>query len=64
MKPNFTQKVTNWGNFPVVEKEMRSEDSFKNIKNSSSATMKLLPEETEGAMEMLHWEKAYFLPKN
>ncbi|WP_336959342.1 FAD-binding oxidoreductase [Chryseobacterium contaminans] len=32
MKPNFTQKVTNWGNFPVVEKEMRSEDSFKNIK--------------------------------
>ncbi|OCA76623.1 FAD-linked oxidase [Chryseobacterium contaminans] len=32
MKPNFTQRVTNWGNFPVVEKEMRSEDSFKNIK--------------------------------
>lgn len=32
MKPNFTQKVTNWGNFPVVEKEMRSEDSFKKIK--------------------------------
>lgn len=32
MKPNFTQKVTNWGNFPVVEKEMRSEDNFKKIK--------------------------------
>lgn len=32
MKPNFVQKVTNWGNFPVVEKEMRSEDSFKKIK--------------------------------
>ncbi|MDQ0780598.1 FAD-binding oxidoreductase [Chryseobacterium sp. W4I1] len=32
MKPNFTQKITNWGNFPVVEKEMRSEDSFKKIK--------------------------------
>ncbi|AKK73443.1 FAD-linked oxidase [Chryseobacterium gallinarum] len=32
MKPNFTQKVTNWGNYPVVEKEMRSEDSFKKIK--------------------------------
>ncbi|MFP3599538.1 FAD-binding protein [Chryseobacterium sp. SIMBA_029] len=32
MKPNFTQKVTNWGNFPVVEKEMRSEDSFKKIR--------------------------------
>ena len=33
MKPNFTQKVTNWGNFPVVEKEMKSEDSFKRIKD-------------------------------
>jgi len=33
MKPNFTQKVTNWGNFPIVEKEMRSEDSFKKIKD-------------------------------
>ncbi|WP_312399886.1 FAD-binding oxidoreductase [Chryseobacterium sp.] len=32
MKPNFVQKVTNWGNFPVVEKEMKSEDSFKNIR--------------------------------
>lgn len=32
MKPNFIQKVTNWGNFPIVEKEMRSEDSFRKIK--------------------------------
>ncbi|MGO4708967.1 FAD-binding protein [Chryseobacterium sp. 2TAF14] len=32
MKPNFIQKVTNWGNFPVVEKEMKSEDSFRKIK--------------------------------
>lgn len=32
MKPNFIQKVTNWGNFPVVEKEMRSEDSYGKIK--------------------------------
>jgi decaprenylphospho-beta-D-ribofuranose 2-oxidase len=32
MKPNFIQKVTNWGNFPIVEKEMRSEDSYKKIK--------------------------------
>lgn len=32
MKPNFTQKVTNWGNFPVVEKEMKSEDSYRKIK--------------------------------
>lgn len=32
MKPNFIQKVTNWGNFPIVEKEMKSEDSFRKIK--------------------------------
>lgn len=32
MKPNFIQQVTNWGNFPIVEKEMKSEDSFKKIK--------------------------------
>lgn len=33
MKPNFVQKVTNWGNFPVVEKEIKSEDNFKKIKD-------------------------------
>ncbi len=33
MKPNFIQKVTNWGNFPVVEKEMKSEDSLSKIKD-------------------------------
>ncbi|WP_143884149.1 FAD-binding oxidoreductase [Chryseobacterium binzhouense] len=32
MKPDFTQKVSNWGNFPVVEKQMKSEDSFRKIK--------------------------------
>lgn len=32
MKPNFIQKVSNWGNFPVVEKEMKSEDSLRKIK--------------------------------
>lgn len=32
MKPNFIQKVTNWGNYPVVEKEMKSDDSFSRIK--------------------------------
>ena len=32
MKPNFKQTVTNWGNFPVVEKEMKSEDSLDKIK--------------------------------
>lgn len=33
MKPNFIQKVTNWGNYPTVEKEIRSEDSFRKIKD-------------------------------
>ena len=33
MKPHFTQKVTNWGNFPVVEKEIKSEDSVDRIKD-------------------------------
>ncbi|KQR93458.1 FAD-linked oxidase [Chryseobacterium sp. Leaf180] len=33
MKPNFIQKVANWGNYPVVEKEMKSEDSFAKIKD-------------------------------
>ena len=32
MKPNFKQTVTNWGNYPVVEKEMKSEDSLDKIK--------------------------------
>lgn len=32
MKPDYIQKVTNWGNYPIVEKEMRSEDSFQKIK--------------------------------
>ena len=33
MKRNYIQKVSNWGNFPVVEKEMRSESSYKEIRN-------------------------------
>ena len=33
MKANFTQKVTKWGNFPVVEKEIKSEDSIEKIKD-------------------------------
>lgn len=33
MKPNFIQKVTNWGNFPTVEKEIKSEDSLQKIKD-------------------------------
>lgn len=33
MKPNFKQKITNWGNFPVVEKQMKSEDSLEKIRD-------------------------------
>ncbi len=32
MKQNFVQEVTNWGNFPIVEKEIKSEDSLEKIK--------------------------------
>lgn len=32
MKRNFVQEIRNWGNFPVVEKEMKSEDSLSKIK--------------------------------
>lgn len=33
MKPNFKKKVANWGNFPVVEKEIIAEDSIDKIKD-------------------------------
>ncbi|MBS1571067.1 MAG: FAD-binding protein, partial [Bacteroidetes bacterium] len=33
MKPNFKKKIANWGNFPVVEKEIITEDSFDKIKD-------------------------------
>ncbi|MBS1550068.1 MAG: FAD-binding oxidoreductase [Bacteroidetes bacterium] len=33
MKPNTIQKVTNWGNFPIVEKVLKSEDSVEKIKD-------------------------------
>lgn len=32
MQQNFLQKVRNWGNFPEVEKEVRSFDSYKSIR--------------------------------
>lgn len=32
MKQNFVQEVTNWGNFPIVEKEIKSEESLDKIK--------------------------------
>ena len=31
--PEYKQKVTNWGNFPVVEKVMKSEDTLSKIKD-------------------------------
>lgn len=33
MQPNLKQEVSNWGNFPVVEKELKSAESFSEIKN-------------------------------
>ena len=33
MQPNFIKKVSNWGNFPTVEKEVKSEESYSKIKN-------------------------------
>lgn len=33
MKPNFIKTVGNWGNFPIVEKEVRSDDALQKIKD-------------------------------
>lgn len=33
MKPNYIQKVSNWGNFPVVEKEMKTADSVEAVRD-------------------------------
>ncbi len=43
MRPNFIQKVTNWGNFPIVEKEMRSEDNFRKIKEFILSHNEVIP---------------------
>jgi len=32
MKPNFEKKVTNWGNYPVVKKEIKAEESYDKIR--------------------------------
>ncbi|MCC2590759.1 FAD-binding oxidoreductase [Chryseobacterium sp. MFBS3-17] len=32
MKPNFVRKIANWGNFPMVEKEMKTEESLDKIR--------------------------------
>lgn len=32
MKPNFVKLVTNWGNYPVVKKEFKSEENYQKIK--------------------------------
>ena len=41
MKPNFIQKVSNWGNYPVVKKEMRAEENYEDIKKFIKKNMKL-----------------------
>lgn len=33
MKTNFIKKVSNWGNFPTVEKEIKAEDSLEKIQD-------------------------------
>ena len=33
MKPNFEKKVTNWGNYPVVKKEIKAEESYDKIRD-------------------------------
>ena len=32
MKPDFVKNVTNWGNYPVVKKEFKSEENYQKIK--------------------------------
>ena len=32
MQRNFKKEISNWGNFPVVEKEVKSEESYSKIK--------------------------------
>lgn len=33
MKPNFEKKVANWGNYPVVKKEIKAEESYDKIRD-------------------------------
>lgn len=33
MNADFKQKISNWGNYPVIEKEIRSEDSYEKIRS-------------------------------
>ena len=33
MKPNFEKKVTNWGNYPMVKKEIKAEESYDKIRD-------------------------------
>lgn len=33
MKPNFVKNVTNWGNYPVVKKEIKAEEDYDKIRN-------------------------------
>lgn len=42
MKPNFVKKISNWGNYPVVEKYVRSEDSWSAIRKFVSEKNELI----------------------
>ena len=33
MKPNFEKKITNWGNYPMVKKEIKAEESYDKIRD-------------------------------
>lgn len=33
MKPNFVKNVTNWGNYPVVKKEIKAEEDYDKIRD-------------------------------
>lgn len=43
MKPDFIQKVANWGNYPSVEKEMKTEDSLEKIKEFVKSRNEVIP---------------------
>ena len=54
------QKITNWGNFPVVEKEMKSEDSLQKIKDFVLSHKEVIAR----AMVMPHLGRIFFLRKD
>lgn len=42
MKANFVRKVSNWGNFPVVNAEIKAEDSLDNIRKFLTAHKEII----------------------